>query len=80
MGMNRRLSGPLDHYLHMLVLLTCLLLTCEQTDPTACHQPFLLMPVGPVQEVGAYFSTMGVECAVVTEEPRGHRLVYHFLK
>lgn len=35
--------------------------------------------VGSVQEVDGYFSTSGVECAVVIEELRGHGLVYEFL-
>ncbi len=35
--------------------------------------------VGTVQEVGGYFSTLGVECAVVIEEHKGHGLVYEFL-
>ena len=37
------------------------------------------MSVGSVQEVDGYFSTSGVECAVVIEELRGHGLVYEFL-
>lgn len=36
-------------------------------------------PVGTVQEAVGYFSTAGVECAVVTEEHRGRGLVYEFL-
>ncbi len=37
------------------------------------------VPVGTVQEVDGYFSTSGVECAVVIEEHRGHRFAYEFL-
>lgn len=35
--------------------------------------------LGTVQEVDGYFSTSGVECAVVLGEHRRHRLVYKFL-
>lgn len=35
--------------------------------------------VGTGQVVDGYFSTLGVECAVVIEEHKGHRLVYELL-
>lgn len=36
------------------------------------------MPVGALHDLEGYFSTRGVECTVVTEAIRGHRLVCEF--
>lgn len=62
----------------VLVLLTGLCLFPSGLMRLMTANPFSV-PVGRVQEVDGYFSTLGVECAVVIEEHRGHRLVYKFL-
>lgn len=78
--MNGNKQKALVWYLQMLVLLTCLLLVSEWTDHSSCPRPLSVCLLVQFKRWRTYFSTSGVEFAVVTEEPRGHTLVYGFLK